>query len=128
MFRVIQGISLRKPLLTDPLPPCERLKRYASPSVQLCSQRSFALWTYANLAVNCYSFAACHVSIMRWSDFSTRILLRTWHYRLNVCPSSAYRSCICENMRRVSTMMVPEMYRSQVWHFMRLSVFRFHSP
>lgn len=80
---------------------------------------------YANLAVNYHSFAVCHTSIIQWSDFNTRTLHSGtigW-----TCVAAAR---IAAAYARTCVELVPDedgiRNIDHFWHFIRLSVLRFH--
>lgn len=107
---------------------------YASPFVQLCRQRSPPLCA----SMRIWQLTAIHLQpAMRQSCGDQTSILAYYFVPGNIgwtcVPAAriaaiyAYRY-ICENMRRVSTRWWYQKYIDQVWHFMRLSIFRFHSP
>jgi len=115
MLRIIQGISLRE--ATDLSLPFVELWNMVRVSFCAVMQVEI-LCFYVNLAVNCHSFAVCHMSIIQWSDFNTCTLHPgpiSW-----TCVAAARIAAAYENMRWVST------WRG--WYQKYRSLLTFHAP
>lgn len=101
--------------------PCLLLCSYAGRDSSL--RASIRTWQ-----LTAHSFAACHASIMIRLEYSHTTWVALRRLNMRVPAANGYRCCTCENMRRVNTIQWwYQKYIDHVWHFMRLSVFRFHS-